>query len=105
MSRTVLATLTLAAVAASTLSAPVAGYKLTLTEKAGAVLTGSGAVDATSISIPSVPPGTYTGFVVAVDAAGNALGSAVPAADPLVVVDAPVTVMVNVPASLVLALG
>lgn len=105
MSRTVLAALTLAAVAASSLAAPVAGYKLTLTEAGGATLTGTCAVDQTSISVASVPPGTYTGSVVAVDAQGNPLGTPVATVSPLAVVDAPATVMINIPSAVSLSLG
>lgn len=100
MSKTVLAAITLAAIAASSLAAPVAAYKLTLTEAGGAVLSASAPVDATSISIPDVPAGTYTASIVAVDNTGNALMPAVAAADPLVITDPVVVVTVNVPSAL-----
>ena len=56
-----IAAITLAAVAASSLSAPVAGYKLTITEASGAVLSASAPVDSTAISIADVPAGTGLG--------------------------------------------
>jgi len=105
MSRTVHASLVLAAVVASTLAAPVAGYKLTLTEAGGNVLTGVGQVNETSITVENVPPGTYAASIVAVDATGAALTPPVAAAEPLVVTDEPAVVTVNVPTALALTLA
>lgn len=100
MSRSVLAVLALASVAASTLAAPVAGYRFSLTETtSGNVVSADGLVDATTVQCDAVPPGTYQPSIVCVDAAGNELTEPVLATTLLEVVDVAV-VMVNVPASL-----
>jgi hypothetical protein len=104
MSRSVLAVVALASIAASSLSAPVAGYRFALTETtSGLVVEADGPVDATQIVCADVPAGTYQPSIVCVDAAGNALTPAVLATDVLVVNDV-ATVMVNVPASLAASL-
>jgi hypothetical protein len=111
MSKTVTASLVLAAVAAATLSAPVAGYQLHLTEAAGVTVVGSAAVDSTGVSCTIEVAGTYAASVVCVDAAGHVVthsdGTPVVItgpAEPIVVTD-PTVVMVNIPASFSVALA
>jgi hypothetical protein len=83
------------------ISPAAAGYHLTLTEAGGAVLFGTAAMGTLTISVPDVPPGTYTATVAVVDATGAPLVPAVAAAEPIVVsAPAPTTVTVAVPVSL-----
>jgi hypothetical protein len=104
MSRTVLAALTLTAVAAASLARPAVGYLLTLTPADGTTpITAQAPLDATSISC-SVPAGTYTGSVAVVDDNGTPLAPAVSDPNPLVVTDTSV-VNVNVPAALALSVA
>lgn len=104
MSRSVLAAVVLASVAASAFPAPVAGYRLHLTETTnGAVVSADAAVDSTSISCPDVPVGVYQSSIVCIDAAGNELSS--PVLGNVLPVTEVATVMVNVPESLVVSLA
>ena len=100
MSRSVLAAVVLASVAASSLAAPAAGYRFQLTETTtGDVLTADAPLDAVEITCPNVPAGTYQPSIVCIDAAGNELTQPVLATTLLLVADIAV-VMVNVPAAL-----
>lgn len=99
MSRTVLAAIVLASVPAAAFAAPIAGYRLHLTETSnGAVVSADAPVDATSIGCPNVPAGVYQSSIVCIDAAGNELNS--PVLGNVLPVTEVATVMVNVPASL-----
>lgn len=100
MSRSVLAAVALASVAASTFAAPVTAYRFQLTETTnGAVVHADAPLDATTIECHDVPAGTYQPSIVCIDAGGNELSAPVLATELLTVVDVAV-VMVNVPASL-----
>lgn len=102
MTRTVTATIGLIDTDAATLAAPLAGYRLVATEAQGAVVTADLAIDATTASL-SLDAGTWTAYVVAIDANANPLGQPV-FADPLTVTD-PVVVIVHLPHTLILSVA
>lgn len=111
MSRVAVASLVLVAVAAASLSAPVAGYQLQLVEAAGVKLTATAPLDATAVSCSIDVPGSYVPSVVCVDAAGNVVTQSdgtplviTGPTDPVVVTE-PTVVTVNVPTSFTIALG
>lgn len=102
MPRTVTASIGLTSVDAATLAAPVAGYRLVATDAIGAIVASDAPIDATSASL-SLVAGTWTVYVVAVDAAGNELSPRI-TADPLEVTE-PTQVFVNIPAALSLSVA
>lgn len=107
MTRSINASITLLAVAASSLPGVASSYLITLisADPAVAPITAHAALDATSAVLADVPAGSYTSTIAIVDAAGNALAPAVAGSpSPLVVADVSV-VMVNIPSALALSVA
>jgi hypothetical protein len=109
MSRSVVGTVTLLAVAASSLADAVDHYTAVFTEAAGATQTVSLPIDGIAVAV-TLDAGSWSATIVASDAAGNALTAPAVATvnggqpGPLVVTDV-VVVMVNVPSAMDLSVS
>ena len=105
MSRSIVATLALASVDASTLTGVVDHYVITSTEAGGAQIATTVSLDSTAATF-SLDPGTWVSTMTAVAADGTSVGAPVVTLEPnpLVVTDV-VVVMVNIPASGVLSVA
>ena len=76
-----------------------AGYLFTLTEQGGTVLTAVAPMNARTVVIDNVPPGTYDATIALVDQLHNPLFPAVSAGQQFVVVAPVTTVQFDVPDS------
>lgn len=99
MTTTVNGALTFVPVDAATLTAPLAGYLVTLSEAGGATAPAPIAVatDVTSFTV-ALDAGVWTASVVAVDTDGNALSA--PVVSDALTIAAPVVATVNIPSAI-----